>query len=78
MTFDRKETTMSPLFDTHRLNELGIGLVGQVRRTFDSALADLTRYCPTNSREFSIVKTKLEEACMFAVKSIAVAPENQA
>jgi hypothetical protein len=43
---------------------------------FEKCLADLQEVCP-ESREFSITKTKLEEACFFAKKSVAIQPENQ-
>lgn len=69
--------TIDPLFQFHRLNDDGIKKAEAIAETFTVILADLKRWCP-DGREFSIVKTKLEEASFFAKKSMANAPENQA
>lgn len=68
---------MDPLFEVHMLNDLGKERARNIAKAFDSLLSDLTVFCPTANREFSIVKTKLEEACFFAKKSMANLPENQ-
>lgn len=41
-----------------------------------AAGTDLTA-APVGGREFAIVMTKLEEACFFAKKAMALQPENQ-
>lgn len=68
---------MSPLFDSKRLNDDGVRNVAEVRAAFDALLAKVETLTPSG-RELAIVKTKLEEACFFAVKGIAVFPTYQA
>jgi hypothetical protein len=68
---------MSPLFETHDLNESGIVKVKLIRDDFNTLLEALLAYGPVGTREFSIVKTKLEEACFYAVKNVASDPQNQ-
>lgn len=75
----------NPEFQTHRLNKIGLWKVEAVKKLFDEFLLNLITVPPpglvlidnTKSRYFSIVKTKLEEACMFAVKAVASEPANQ-
>lgn len=67
---------MNPEFAVHILNESGIEKAKVLACKFDELLCSLIALCPSG-REFSIVKTKLEEACFFAKKSIANAAENQ-
>jgi hypothetical protein len=64
------------LFQFHKLNEVGIERAQQIAEKFSELLVSLEYLCPA-SREFSIVKTKLEEAAFFAKKSIANVAENQ-
>jgi hypothetical protein len=68
---------MDSLFEVHRLNERGMVCANQIAAAFNELLEKLTMICPGNQREFSIVKTKLEEAAFFAKKSMAKLPENQ-
>jgi hypothetical protein len=67
---------MDPLFQVHRLNPGGQAKAEFVADAFEDCLAKLSTHVPA-SREFSIVKTKLEEACFFAKKAIANDPANQ-
>lgn len=64
----------NPEFQAFHLNEEGRIAVSMVRREFDELLTKITEgpepLC-VPGRELSIVKTKLEEACMFAVKAVA-------
>ncbi len=68
---------IDPLFDYKKLNERGIQKANAIADVFTVALNTLRSLCLENTREFSIVKTKLEEASFFAKKSVAVLPENQ-
>ena len=65
------------LFEFHRLTEDGITKAKSIAEAFTNLLYDLEKLCPT-CREFSIVKTKLEEASFFAKKAMANDPSNQA
>lgn len=67
---------MNKEFSVHILNEAGIEKAKNIAAVFDNALQELKTLCP-DSREFSITKTKLEEACFFAKKSMASASDNQ-
>lgn len=68
---------MDHIFQVHILNDEGIKKAKRIANAFDDCLEVLHEMCPINSREFSIVRTKLEEACFFAKKSMANVPENQ-
>lgn len=70
---------MDPLFAVHMLNDAGKANANDIANKFDSLLLDLEKVAgdpPT--REWSIVKTKLEEACFYAKKAMANKTENQA
>ena len=62
-------------FEVHILNELGINKARIIAKEFDELLNVLKELCP-ESREFSITKTKLEEASFFAKKAMACQKEN--
>jgi hypothetical protein len=64
-------------FTFHKLNDTGIHLACKIAQAFDDCMNSLTTLCPVGTREFSIVKTKLEEACFFAKKAMANCIENQ-
>lgn len=66
----------NPEFATHMLNEQGIAKATQIRDTFDDALNKLKLLC-IPGREFSLARTKLEEACFFAKKAMAIDLNNQ-
>lgn len=68
---------VSPLFQVHMLNDAGKKNAALIAESFDSLLCYLSKICP-DGREFSIVKTKLEEASFFAKKSMANLSDNQA
>lgn len=68
---------IDPLFQFHKLNEQGQQNAICIAELFTRLLNDLQPLLPLQSRELSIVRTKLEEACFFAKKAVAVLPENQ-
>ena len=63
-------------FEVHKLNSFGLDRAKQLADRFDDFLGHV-QYLVPEGRYLSIVKTKLEEACFFAKKGIAVVPENQ-
>lgn len=65
---------MDPAFQSHRLNEAGLAKAKEIGESFDALLASLPKGDP---RCGAIVKTKLEEACFFAKKAMAVLAEYQ-
>jgi len=67
---------MNKEFETYILNEEGKCLASSITAVFDNALEHLKKCC-FEGREFAIVKTKLEEACFFAKKSMSTNPDNQ-
>ena len=68
---------MDPLFTVHMLNETGKTKATKIAYVFTNCLHELETLCNTKSREFSLVRTKLEEASFFAKKSMASCSENQ-
>jgi hypothetical protein len=63
---------MNKEFEVHILTPEGIQKAKEIAEVFDTALNSLKELCP-EGREFSLVKTKLEEASFFAKKSMATA-----
>lgn len=57
-------------FKVHILNEQGIEVVKKIADLYNQLLIDIMDRV-TPSRELSIVKTKLEEACFFSKKAAA-------
>lgn len=67
---------IAPEFGTWPVNEVTIEQINQMKWKFDELQAWITqRTPPHNARYAAVVKTKLEEACMFAVKGFAKLPE---
>ena len=64
------------MFESKKLNDEGLCRIEIVKEAFKGLLNKLEFSCP-EGREFSIVKTKLEEACFYAVRSVSLNPENQ-
>lgn len=72
-----ERTLMNPdLYGFHKLNSDGQEKAVQIAKLFDDLTAQLQVLC-TESRAFSITKTKLEEACFFAKKAMAINLANQ-
>ncbi len=64
-------------FASHTLSTAGGQKIRDVREAFDTLLNRLIEIEAPTSREMAITKTKLEEACFFAVKAVAINPANQ-
>jgi hypothetical protein len=64
------------LFRFTKLNGEGLHKAQTIADIFATCLNALERECP-ESREFSIVKTKLQEACFFAMTAMTSLSENQ-
>jgi hypothetical protein len=69
---------INPLFSSVQLNACGKGKVEEVRIHFNALLVGLEELLPGNSREISIIKTKLEEAAFYSVKALRNYEENRA
>jgi hypothetical protein len=65
------------LFDVHMLNEEGKSKAVEIAKVFSVLLYSLETMMPSNSRNMSIVKTKLQEAAFFAKREMAEQKENQ-
>lgn len=61
---------MNKEFRFYKYNDEGQARAGAIAEDFDKLLSSLLMLCP-ESRELAICKTKLEEACFFAKKSLA-------
>lgn len=71
------ENKMHKEFNVHMLNDKGKEKAKEIAESFDELLNKLERVLfHTPSREFSIICTKLEEACFFAKKAMANNPDN--
>lgn len=67
------------LFDVHMLNEDGKSKAVEIAKSFSTLLYDLEGLLNSaNSRNMSIVKTKLQEAAFYAKREMAEQKENQA
>lgn len=64
--------TVAPEFGAWPIEGNTLESVNAVRTDFDNLLTKITpMFAKGNERYLAIVKTKLEEACLFAVKGIA-------
>lgn len=68
-------------FQVHRLNERGMDRAHQLASHFSDLLNNIEALIPTENgphqRELAIVRTKLEEACFFAKRALAMQAVNQ-
>ena len=74
----KRRNTMDPVFEVHMLNEDGKGKANVIAAKFYELLCVLEGIGLGPSREMSIVRMKLEEACFFAKKAMANEKSNQA
>jgi hypothetical protein len=59
-------------FATWPMTDAGVKNANEIRGKFDALLDHIALVTPPgNARYLALVKTKLEEACMFAVKGIS-------
>lgn len=65
-----------PEFASHDLRDVGEARITDVRAAFSALLGTVEANLPPG-RERSLVVTKLQEACMWAVRGIAVDPSVQ-
>lgn len=68
---------MEPLFEAYPLTSQGQGKVARVREAFSAVLQALIAECGPSGREIALVRTKLEEACFYAIRAISTRTENQ-
>lgn len=70
---------MDPIFQVHRLNEEGIARAGHVAAAFQDLLSTLDVITPPerDGWAWALMRTKLEEACFYAKKSLAASPSLQ-
>lgn len=77
MTDQNQQTPKkNPEFAVHMLNDEGKQKAAAIQQAFDVCLNTLTDVC-TTGRELAVCKTKLEEACFFAKKAMAINLGNQ-
>jgi hypothetical protein len=69
---------MNKEFEVHMLNEVGRAKATAIAEAFNDCLTALLSVNPDPSREMSLARTKLEEACFFAKKAMASKTENTA
>lgn len=67
---------MDPLFDSRVLSKKATDDVDIVRQRFDDLLAEITVYTSGGGRHDALMRTRLEEACFWAVKAVAIQPSN--
>jgi hypothetical protein len=70
------QQTVNPIFVTNQLNEQGRQKRQHIAEAFNTLYNHLEEWCQ-NGREFNIVKQHLEDAGLYAVKSMASIPSNQ-
>lgn len=68
---------MKSQFTVHKLNETGFSRAQLLAEKF-SQLLEFCEEVGKEGRELSLAATKLEEACFFAKKSLALNAQNQA
>lgn len=71
-----EQLPIRPEFKVHRLNAAGMAKAQLIAEIFSGTLGAIEGIVP-QSRELSIVKTKLEEAAFFAKRGMAQHPFNQ-
>lgn len=68
--------SIRPEFSSHDLRDVGEARIADIRAAFSALLGTVEVNLPPG-RERSLVVTKLQEACMWAVRGISVDPSVQ-
>ena len=69
---------INPLFASTLYSEVGKNKIFALREGFTFFLERVEELLPGNSRELSIIRTKLEEASFYAIKALRNYEENRA
>ncbi len=69
-------TNIRPEFSVHLLNDAGLTKASALATIFAEALSRIEEVVPVG-RERALVITKLQEACFFAKRGMALDPANQ-
>lgn len=72
-----EQAPIHPAFAPHLLNPQGVEKTNRIRWAFSVLMCRMEEDLPPG-RELALVRTKLEEACMFALRGVSVAADNQA
>ena len=65
------------MFEVHRLNEQGMRKARDIAEAFQQTLDEVEILVGKDGREMALVRTKMQEACFFAKRAMAMQPENQ-
>jgi hypothetical protein len=70
---------MDPLFQFHKLNPQGQAKATAIGEAYSALLTEVTALVGgATANELETVRTKLQEACFFTKRAMAINPENQA
>lgn len=72
------EAIKNPEFAVHMLNEQGKERARAIQDAFDLLMNTVWPIAQPTGRELALCRTKLEEACFYAKKSMAINIDNQA
>ncbi len=64
-------------FQVHKLNKNGLSAAAAIATCFSVCLETVEEIAGADGREMALVRTKMEEACFFAKKTIAQMPQFQ-
>ena len=68
---------VDPIFSSHRLSNKGVEKAETIRMHFQKLLDEVSKYTTGDERCKAVMRTKLEEASFFAIKSMAADQANQ-
>lgn len=64
-------------FRAHAVNAHGLSQARKLAELFSEMLSSIEEISGTEGREITIIRTKLEEACFFAMRAMASQASNQ-